>query len=212
MKISFRNMAGILLVLIGFLLAISNLEIFGEQAQNVGSVLIFGILGAIFLYYYRRHTAEKWILVASITAFGLALVRVLGLFWIEEGYLAALSLLVLALMLFGLVFVDGNNWWAIIPAFLLLALGFSDYASLAGLNYPLGGSLFLGVGLAFLVLFFLPKKFGNASWSLVPAALLLSIGSIARYQDVHELSGYLVPGLLLLAGVAVLIYALRKPA
>ena len=213
MKTRIRNIAGILLVLVGLLIAIANLDFLGDQARSISAAILYSVFGGLFLYFRQQDAPLRWMTAAAIAAFGLAIIQVLGIIVLETPYVAPVSLIFLALsiILYGLM--DLNRWWILIPAFLILALGAAELIELGNLDIPTSGGLYLGTGLAFLILYFAPERnYGKTNWALLPAVLLLAIGVLASYQDVTEVSGYLLPGLLLLAGVAVLVFTFRRSA
>ncbi|MEJ2488169.1 MAG: hypothetical protein P8Y68_20815 [Anaerolineales bacterium] len=123
MKIKFQHIAGIVLVLIGLQITISNLDAIGNQAQSIGSAVFYVVLGGFFLYLYLQGTAQKWMLVVTIAALGLALVQVLGLVLFDEIYVSPISVIVVGSFLLAIMLVDQNLWLVLIPGFLLIALG-----------------------------------------------------------------------------------------
>ncbi len=212
MKARIRNIAGLMLVLVGTLIGIANMDFLGDQAQSISVAVVYGVFGLVFLYLYQQNAFRRWMLVAAISAFGLAVIQVLGMTVMERAYVGPASLSLLALSLIVIVLMDFNMWWVLIPAFLLFSIGVSEWIDLGSSGIPTGGSLFFGTGLAFLVIYFIPEKYGSNSWSLVPAVLLLATGVLATYQDVTKAGGYLLPGLLLLAGGIALVLASRRSA
>jgi len=88
-----------------------------------------------------------------------------------------------ALVFIGLVFVDHRQWWAIIPAFVLLAV-----AALFALDYfasPLstqwGGLIFLGaIGLSFWMIYVLDR---DKWWAIIPGGVLLTLAAVARLDQ-----------------------------
>jgi len=101
-----------------------------------------------------------------------------------------------------------GNWWAIIPAGVLITLGGISVLDVA--DWLQGGLLFLGLALTFGLVYILPKPAGKLKWALYPAAILLVI-SIAVFLGVENLINFVWPVALLVAGGYVVYRALRRP-
>lgn len=208
-KINGRYIVGIALLIMGFLAIISNLQILGERSVRIGWAVIFGVASAFAFYYSAKRPGQRWLLPAGLALLGLAVSRVLAYFPASEdfGNLTAAASVGLALLL--AVFYGMKNWLLVIPAGLFLSLAAVEAFRAWQLDLPTEGALFLGTGLSFLVLFFLPSRIGKTNWALIPAAILLAVGALASYQDVSQATGYILPVLLLLAGGGVLVYTFR---
>ena len=209
-KINGRYILGIALLVMGILAIISNLQILGDRSVRIGWAVIFGVASGFALYYSVKRPAQRWLLPLGLALLGLAVSRVLAYFPATDDFanLTAVAWVGLALLL--AVFYGLNNWLLVIPAGIFLSLAAVEAFRAWQLDLPTEGVLFLGTGLAFLLLFFLPARIGKTNWALIPAAVLLAIGALASYQDVTQATGYLLPALLLLAGGGVLVYTFRR--
>ncbi len=72
-----------------------------------------------------------------------------------------------------------QQWWAVIPGFVLLGLGmligFGDRLG------PWGGALFLGsIGLAFWVIYFVRRDFW---WAVIPGGVLVTLAAVAALGE-----------------------------
>jgi hypothetical protein len=100
--------------------------------------------------------------------------------------------------------VNQEQWWAVIPGFVLLGL-----AALIGFGEQLGSwapGLFLGsIGLAFWVIFFVRRDYW---WALIPAGTLTTLAVVAVLAD--QIDGTAVGGVLFLGLAATfgLVYVL----
>ncbi|MCK4316931.1 MAG: hypothetical protein KAX24_14280, partial [Anaerolineae bacterium] len=91
----------------------------------------------------------------------------------------------------GLVFLyvfltNRDNWWAIIPGFVLLSLAaliaLEQFAPEAEETW--GGALFLcGIGAAFWVVYFTKRE---QWWAVIPGGVLLTIGLVTGLSSVLE--------------------------
>lgn len=116
-----------------------------------------------------------------------ALLVALGVLFLLQNFFFANIANFIWLVLFGLgglvflyVFaVNQQQWWAVIPGFVLLGL-----AVLIGFGDRLGNwapGLFLGsIGLAFWVIYFVRRDFW---WSLIPAGTLTTLAFVAALSD-----------------------------
>ena len=107
-------------------------------------------------------------------------------------------------------FTDTDEWWALIPGFILLGVGINIFMG-EYLGTPYGrvsGAVFLGfVGLPFFVIYI----FNNRHWwALIPGGVLLTMAAVSLVPDTTSLEGALFfLGLALTFG---LVYILPKPA
>jgi hypothetical protein len=99
-----------------------------------------------------------------------------GLFWGAAAGVAGVLLL-------AVVIRDRKQWWAVIPALVLLAV--AALAALAILAPPLadrwGGTLFLGaIGLSFWILYLLDR---DKWWALIPGGVLVTLAAVANLDQ-----------------------------
>ncbi len=114
-------------------------------------------------------------------------------------------------LVFLLVFIlDTDNWWALIPGFVLIALGINvflgDYMKTASEDW--GGAIFLGfIALSFLMIYiFHPDTW----WAIIPGGVLSTLAVMTLLPDQNALrGGVFFIGLALTFG---LVYILPKPA
>lgn len=105
---------------------------------------------------------------------------------------------------FLLIFLSNfKNWWALIPAGVLLSL-----AAMLLLGFESGGIFLIGLGLTFGVLGFIPTEHGRMRWAFIPAVVLIVIGIFVSLV-VYDLFAVLWP-LALIAGGLLIIYFVIK--
>jgi len=85
-----------------------------------------------------------------------------------------LFLAAIGLAFWVIYFTKRELWWAVIPGGAMFTL-----ALVAGLESvfegaEMGGVFFLGLGLTFVLLYFVPTPQGRMKWALIPAAVLLT--------------------------------------
>ena len=100
-------------------------------------------------------------------------------------------------------FLKREFWWAVIPGGVLFTVALIAALSSVFEGDETGGILFLGLGLTFGLLYFLPTPHGRMKWAIFPAAVLLVMGllftvaAIGAFQYLGALALILV-GLFLL--------------
>jgi hypothetical protein len=208
-KLLIPIIGGILLIAVGVLLLLDTLGVFQFAWVMLIGPLI-GLGGLVFVMVFILFKKEWWAVIP-----GLVLIAVgLSIFMDQRvqdfsgrwGGLIFMSILGLAFLL---VFITHpGNWWAIIPAGVLITLG--GISLLDGSDWLQGGLLFLGLALTFGLVYILPKPAGRLKWALYPAVILLVI-SIAVFLGVNNLINYVWPAALLVAGGYIVYRALRRP-
>jgi len=172
-----RTVGAILLIVVGILLLLQNLGILGGVVALIWS-LIFGAGGAVFLYVFLTNRTQWWAIIPGFGLLGLAALIALDQFVPQVGDVLGGTILLggIGLAFWVIYFVNREHWWAVIPGGVLVTL-----ALIVGLESvfegdEMAGILFLGLGLTFGVLYFLPTPQGRMKWAIFPAAILLVMG------------------------------------
>ncbi|MDI3213191.1 hypothetical protein [Arthrobacter sp. AL12] len=229
--------AGIALMAAGVLLLLDLLGILDSAA--IVWPLIFAAAGTAFVVLFVRSRDNWWAAIPGSVFLGLAAVVLATQLWAGPAAYWAGALLFLFMGAgFGAVYVrERSNWWALIPCGVMLTLALVVALPPTWQGMPVAAVLFLGLAATFVVLALVPVmpeprpgqpaarpgqpaavagKQGDAEparmkWPLIPAAVLAMLGLIFAVQATTLLtaSEYFVPVLLVLAGVALLVYAYR---
>lgn len=199
-----RVVWGSLLILAGVVFLLQNL--FNFRLGDLFWGLLFALGGLIFISVFINNRAQWWSLIPGFVLLGIA-----GTILVNS-YLPGLQDILGGLFVLGGIGVaflavylaDRRNWWAIIPAGVMLTL-----AVISMLDNVLGGSasgglLFLGMALTFVVVALVPTPRGRMNWAWYPAGILAVIGFIISVAA-SNLMGYVWPLILILGGL-VLIY------
>lgn len=199
-----RVVWGSLLILAGVVFLLQNL--FNFRLGDFFWGLLFALGGLIFISVFINNRAQWWSLIPGFVLLGIA-----GTILVNS-YLPGLQDILGGLFVLGGIGVaflavylaDRRNWWAIIPAGVMLTL-----AVISMLDNVLGGSasgglLFLGMALTFVVVALVPTPRGRMNWAWYPAGILAVIGFIISVAA-SNLMGYVWPLILILGGL-VLIY------
>ena len=210
-RLDVRAIGGILLIIVGILLLLQGFGILGAVVALIWA-LIFAAGGLVFLYVFLTdQRASWWAVIPGFALLGLGALIALDEFWPQVGSAVggALFLGGIGLAFWVIYFIKREYWWAVIPGGVLFTL-----ALVAGLESvfegaEMGGVLFLGLGLTFGLLYFIPTPRGRMKWALIPAAVLLVIGLlvIAATTGIFE---YLWAIALILVGLYLLLRVFRS--
>ena len=222
--------AGIALMAAGVLLLLDLLGILDSAA--LVWPLIFAAAGTAFLTLFIRSRDNWWAAIPGSVFLSLAAVVLITQLWPgPAAYWAGAFLFLFMGAGFGAVYVrEPSNWWALIPCGVMLTLSLVVALPPAWEGMPVAAVLFLGLAATFAALSLvpvhpeyrpgqpaaIPGQPGAAvparmKWPLIPAAVLAVMGLIFALQATVLLTAneFFVPVLLVLAGVALLVYAYR---
>jgi len=198
---------GIAVIIGGVMALLDNLNVidFGEVFWG-----ILAFLGAIFfLSIYPQNRSHWWALVPGISLIGIGLTILVNWLVPEFGEVWGGAILLggIGLSFFFLYLVDHQNWWAVIPAGIMISIGIA-----AGIEQTYGdrfglGIFFLGMGLTFALLPLLPTPPGKMGWAWATALILAALGAIFMFTTGEKLS-YLGPIVLIGIGIALVIKSL----
>lgn len=205
-----RAIGGILLIVVGVLLLLQNIGIFVGVVALIWA-LIFAAGGLIFLYMFLTNRTQWWAIIPGFALLGLAALIALDEFFPRVGDILGGTLFLggIGLAFWVIYFLKREFWWAVIPGGVMFTL-----ALIAGLDsvfegLETGGVLFLGLGLTFGLLSFVPTPQGRMKWALIPAAVLLVMGLLITAATTGLLN-YLWPIALILAGLYLLFRLFRS--
>ncbi len=209
-KIQSRFVFGILLIGAGILFLLQSLGLL-EGASSIFWALAFAVAGGIFLYVYLTDRTHWWAVIPGLTLLGIGeLIAASHFFPKYDDILGAPVFMVFISLSFWIIYLTNReNWWAIIPGGVLLTIGIFIGLEELFPDVEMVGVFFLGLGLTFVVLAYLPSQEGRLRWALIPAAVLILMGVIflgtafAAFEVV-------IPAAMVLVGLY-LIYRIARP-
>lgn len=207
--ITWRALWGILLVGGGILFLLNNLGLI-----EIGSYfwsLVFTVAGLGFLSVFVTDRQNWWALIPGFVLLGIG-----SIIYIDQTFPELTGLLggVIVLGSIGLSFliiylVNRDNWWAIIPAGVMITLAVVSGLGEVLTGFDMGGIFFIGLGLTFLIVGVLPTPHGQMRWAFIPAGILLGIGVLIMLA-LSTWVGYLWPVALILAGLFIIYRTFRR--
>lgn len=209
-KIQPRLVFGILMIGAGILFLLQSLG-FLEGASSIFWALAFAVAGGVFLYVYLTDRTHWWTVIPGLTLLGIGEIIAVDHFFPQyDDILGAPVLMIFISLSFWIIYLTNReNWWAIIPGGVLLSIGIFIGAESFVPGDGEVGILFLGMGLTFVVLAYLPSQEGRLRWALVPAAVLILMGVIFLGTAIATLE-IIIPAAMVLVGLY-LIYRIARP-
>ncbi len=190
---------GVLLILIGVLFLLQELNVVGDAFDYLW-VILMAAAGAAFLYVFASRKEQWWAVIPGLTLLGLSLVAANDLLnLVPGGDLGGAVFLGSIGLAFWLVYArQPDQWWAIIPGGVMLTL-----ALVAGLD-PLvdsdGGIFFLGLAATFTLVAVLTGSSADTRWAFIPAAVLGVLGLSLMVSLDWELINIIWPAALIVVG------------
>ncbi|MEJ2011686.1 MAG: hypothetical protein P8X64_05605 [Anaerolineales bacterium] len=177
----------------------------GKQSLVWGSLLVFfGIAGLLQIYFeldikiwaglfaagglgmfliFLSDRSEWWPLIPTYILAAIAgLLAVIGWGLLYDDAIATYVLLAIALPFVVVFLRDRNQWWALIPAYVMAIIAlivlFSETAGLP--DYLVGTFVLVSIGLPFLAVYLLDR---TRWWALIPAYAMFSISAIIPLDE-----------------------------
>ncbi len=193
-----RILWGALLVLFGVLVLLENIGL--VAIGEIAAALLLSLAGLFFIGLYFESRERWWLLIPGITLLSIAAIIFSSQFFpkFANTWSGLIILGGIGLSFLVVYFTDRHQWWAIIPAGVMITLGV-----VAGLGDTFGidgGAIFfLGLALTFGILAILPTTEGKMKWAWIPAGILLLLSFVVLSPSVSWFQ-YLWPAALILAG------------
>ncbi len=201
-----RIVGGILLIAAGVLFLLQNLGFFA--ISDYVWPFLFGAGGLVFLYVFLTSRANWWAVIPGFVLLSLAAMMALDQFvpQVGETWGGALFLGGIGLAFWVIYLTNHEHWWAVIPGGVLFTVGLVTGLSSTLEGIEIGAVFFLGLGLTFALLAFLPTPEGRMKWALIPAGVLLVMGLLIT-AAATAIINYLWPAALILGGLYLLFRA-----
>lgn len=177
MKLSATNLFwGILLILAGGLLLAMNLGYLEWFTPEMWMYIFAGLSFLFFITYFLKGLKEwGWLFPAFILG-GVAMTMFLALNGYADVTLAIPILVGVGLPFLAAFLVDRReNWWALIPAWVMAVLVAIMFISESGQDELIGALVMFAIALPFLLVFLVRRE---QKWALIPALVMLSIGLV----------------------------------
>lgn len=182
---------GTILLILGGLALLSNLGLFWGLGSFMTAAL-FAVGGVLLLRLYRDRPRRAVLIVPSFALFAVAAAIVGG------ALSGGLFLGVLGLGFVAVYARDKRQWWAVIPAGVLLTLGLVAGLDALVPHFGAGSVLFIGWAATFALLTVLPEH--RQKWGIYPALGLAAVAVLVLSSG----GGWLLPVIMVGAGLYLL--------
>lgn len=210
---NFRTAFGLLLITAGVLLTLQRLDIIGGEWENAVLTVVYGLGFVYFASIFQADRSRWWAALVTFILLGVTLANLLEIFLPGQfdSFIGSLVLFLIGVGFLSVYIANRMMWWAIIPAGVLFSLTGVSYfeESPAQLGFEPAGILFIGLGLTFLVLYFLRVDGPRLSWAIYPAIVLVVFGLFIGFEQ-QEVWNLIWPSLIILLGIYILAGSLRR--
>jgi hypothetical protein len=194
---------------VALLIALITLNILKDEAI---ATFVLAAIALPFLIVFLRNRTQWWALIPTYVLFAIGLmVGLIGIGALRDEFIATYVLWAIALP-FLIVFLGNNDqWWALIPTYILGAIGLM--VGLIGLgilnDLLIPAYVMFAIALPFFVVYLRDTK---QWWALIPAGIMAAIG--LSFFIAGAAVGYVVPVVLIGAGLWIVMSQFRdkKPA
>ena len=186
---------GVILILAGGLFLAQNLGYLEELPLNTW-VIIFSVLSLLFFATYFINGVKEWgwLFPAFIFA-GLALTMAMTTQGVESGAVGAPVLIGVGLPFVVVYFLNRQeNWWALIPAWVLTMVAVLILISDRVPGELIGAFVMLAIGLPFLVVYLINREHW---WALIPGGIMVALAAVILLST--RASGQFVAPLIMFA-------------
>ena len=190
----------------GGLLVVLGAMLFVQTLTDIGVWIWVGVLGGFGLAVYAVYAMErkeKWMLIVSYVFLAIALLlTLLELDILVDSWVATFVLATIALPFLYVYFSTGQTqWWSLIPAYVLLAIGIMvpliEFGVLEDMTVP--AYVFLVIALPFYVVYLRDRTLW---WALIPAGIM-TVMAVA-FLLASDSTQWVVPLALIVIGIGVL--------
>ena len=175
-----RVVGGVLLIGFGLLFFLQTLGVIQALGSGFLWGVLFGAAGLMFLYAFLRDREQRWAIFPAMPMLGIAALMLLNAIAPAlAGVIGGGLVLGLVSLGFWMVYyVRRDFWWAIIPGGAIATTAIIALLSNVVPAVETTALMLLGVGLTFLVLYFLPEGRGRQPWAIIPGGILIIIAAL----------------------------------
>ncbi len=209
-----KNMLiGILIIFIGILALLINMNVIPNAEDFVGGVF-FLVVAYVFYRLYRQKQAW-WPLLPALFFACIGVVLVIQNFVYIPDSIMGSAFFWCGAIVFGYLYAKNNRkWWALLIAGVCVTFGtivFIDTFHLLAGDQD-GVVLFIGVGLTFMLLYMQRNAENKLGWAIYPGAGSILLALLFYFQNTDWITAdYFLPVVFILAGGFLIFRASRRP-
>lgn len=182
------------------LVALIELEVLQDEFI---ATYVLAAIALPFLALFVRNRAHWWALIPAYVLLAVGvMVGLIGLEVLQDEFIATYVLAAIALPFLALFVRDRAHWWALVPAYVLLAVGLMvgliGAGALEELLIP--AYVMFAIAIPFFVTYGLDSRHW---WALIPGGIMAVIGLAFLVAEAQ--AGFVIPAVLILIGIWMLV-------
>jgi hypothetical protein len=196
-----RILAGVILIGFGFLFFLQTMGWIPYVGIAGLWAFLFGVAGLAFLWVFLRDRDQWWAILPGLPLLGLGSLLLLDALSFPLAFIGPALLLGSISAAFFIVYaVRRDFWWAIIPGGTIASVTSIVLLEQIVPGEQAVGIMFLGIGLTFLALYYLPADRGRQAWAIYPGGILLIMAALFGLAF-GVVGRFLVPAALVALGI-----------
>jgi hypothetical protein len=190
------------------LTVISGLAIADILMGEIIATMVLSLVGLPFLVVYLINRENWWALIPAYILFAIAImIFLIGIGVLNDAWVALYVLSSVGLPFLVVYLINRENWWALIPAYVMFVIGIMvtliDTNILTDLAIP--AYIMFAIAIPFLFVYLTNREHW---WALIPGGIMTVMG-IGFFAGT-DLAKYVIPPVLILAGILVLYRSLKS--
>ncbi|MBN1286523.1 MAG: hypothetical protein JXB47_14080 [Anaerolineae bacterium] len=168
-----RLVVGLGLIGLGVLWLVSTTDIIADDLMGWLWVVAMGVVAGVFVWVYRS-TEELGALLGAYISGAIAVIILLGQINLAGPWIGVFVMLAIAAPFFFVWWRDRQQWWALIPAYVMVAISGVILLSETIAGELIGTYVLWAIALPFGVLFLLKPR--ENWWALIPGGVMFLVG------------------------------------
>ncbi len=179
--------------------AISALALWDFLDGDVMGSFVLAIIALPFFVVYSKNKENWWAIIPGLILAAISVLLLLTSFKIIDEFLfAPYFLFSIGVTFLAVYFIDRKNWWALIPAYTMIMVGFLvaflEIGILSDLLVP--AFVLYSIAIPFFFVYFRNRE---NWWALIPGGILGTIGSGFLLSE--PIGKFLIPVVLIVIGI-----------
>ncbi|MEJ2758961.1 MAG: hypothetical protein P8046_10820, partial [Anaerolineales bacterium] len=178
--------------------AIASVGILDILQGDVLAATVLGLVALPFLVVFLLNRENWWALIPAWVLFSIGLmVLLLGIGMLPGGLVPLYVLSSIGLPFLVVFLLNRENWWALIPAYVMFSIGIMVALIDVGVlnDFGIPAYVMLAIALPFFVVYFMNRQ---QRWALIPGGIMTVIG--LGFFAGTDLAAYVIPAIMLIAG------------
>lgn len=158
----------------------------------------FAVGGVVLFAYYTQHKEHWWALIPAYAMWVVAALIVLGTTRFPGELIGAFVMFAIGVPFLYVYLRDRGNWWALIPAYVMGAIGLLILLTMVLRGELIGSYVMFAIAAPFLFVYLRDRR---NWWALIPGGIMATIGVGLLVAGM----AYIIPALMVIAGIYLLV-------